>query len=573
MAQHSGFFNAKLVDGAYDRRYNAEDYRGNLGAVISNGVRRSGDDDLKVQAVGGSMDYTVSIGRAWINGGWYFNDSTYIPNEEDDTLIAIGNSTLPRIDRIVVRFNSNDAVRDIYIARIEGTPSASPVAPDPVRTDKVYDIVLADIYVGAGVLTINQTNVTDQRANKDVCGWITTPVGYDDFFVSVDNKILEHIEIIDGEWQNMKDKWASVTLFKKYESAQVLDSAKTRIPVDITQYDSTVDILEVFVNGIYVKEGVDYELDGNTVVFFVEKPFGTNIAFSVYKSINGSGDIESFLSIVTDLQNQVSDLSVLDEYNYICTGVNDNVKISELCQSFFDGTDDGEEIKINIYGTFGAQSAMDGEGTSTNRKKWFNVSPTGSVSRKVTLDFSHCSKIVLPVTDGSYNIVFHGKDMTIIGANVEVNNIATNTAIEIFSSTEGNIKAVRCRFNLTGYHRTFIAETGTFENCVATCTVMNGHGYCFYTHANGLIRIFGGEYKAYTQASSSNSMVLYQTDAGSVSITYGMNCPIVTKSGYRQTHAVNATGGTATVRDTITTLTIVASTQSVTVAQNKPDRG
>ena len=53
--EHSGFFNAKLVDGIYDRLYNAEDYRGNLGAIISNGVRRSKDDDLKVQAVGGSI--------------------------------------------------------------------------------------------------------------------------------------------------------------------------------------------------------------------------------------------------------------------------------------------------------------------------------------------------------------------------------------------------------------------------------------------------------------------------------------------------------------------------------------
>ena len=574
MAQHSGFFNAKLVDGVYDRLYNAEDYRGNLGAVISNGVRRSGDDDLKVQAVGGSMDYTVSIGRAWINGGWYFNDSTYIPNADpDDTLINIGNTTLPRIDRIVVRFNSNDAVRDIRIARIEGTPSSNPVAPEPVRTDKIYDIVLADIYVGAGAVTINQTNITDRRADKDVCGWITTPVGYDDFFVSVDGKVLDHINIIDAEWQTMKDNWASVTLFTKYEAKETLVSTTTSMSVPINQFNPDTDILEVFVNGIYAYEGDDYTTEGKTVNFTIEKPIGTEIAFSVYKSIDGTGDVNSLLDMITEVQNQIAELSNLDEYRYVCNGIDDNVKLSEMCSAFFDGTDDGNEIKINVYGNFKCSAPVGGDGTSTSRFRWIAVSPAGTVSRKITLDFSNCSKITVPITGGSYNIMFYGRDMTIIGASVEATQTETNTAMEIFSSTNGNIKAVRCRFNITGYHRTFIAETGTFDDCIATCTVMNGEGYCFYTNSEGLLRIMGGEYKAYTQASTSNSMVVKQIDSGAVVVTYAMNCPVVSKQGYRQTHAINATGGTAIVRDTITTLTVTAGTVNSTISANKPDRG
>lgn len=565
--EHSGFFNAKLVDGTYDRRYNANDYRGNLGAIISNGVRRSGDNDLRVNAVSGNMDYTVSRGRAWINGAWYFLDAT------ETKTVPTANSTLPRIDRVILEFDASDEVRDIHLSYLQGEASNSPVAPELIKTDEKYQICLAEIYVGANVSTISQTNITDTRADTEVCGWVTSPVGYDDFFVSVDNKVLDHIGIIDEEWQDMKDEFASVTLFKKYEDTVTIEVATNTVAVPITQYNPDVDILEVFVNGIYIHNGIDYTLSGSNVVFAVQKIVGTEVGFSVYKSIDSRGDIASFLSMLTDLQDQMAELDNVSEYRYICSGINDNIKLSEMCTAFFNGTDDGKELKINIYGDFGCSTPYSGEGTSVNRYKWFNVSPTGDVSRKITLDFSNCSKITLPISDGSYNIIFYGKDMTIIGTSIEASNITTNTAIEGFSSTAGNIKAVRCKFNLAGYQRTFIGETGTYDDCIATCSVESGEGYCFYTNAEGLIRLMGGEFKAYTKASSSNAMVVKQIDAGATVIGYAVNCPTVSKSGYRQTHAINATGGNAIVRDTITTLTVTAGTINNTISANKPNRG
>ena len=566
MAERSGFFNARLVDGVYDRRYNAEDYRDNLGAIISNGVRRSGDNDLRVSVMGG-MQYSVAIGRAWIKGGWYHNDSTYVGT------VPTANVTLPRIDRIVLRFNSSNNVRDIHLEYLTGEAASSPVPPELTREGEIYDLCLAEIAVGANATTINQTNITDKRSDATLCGWITTPVGYDDYFVSIDGQMIDHLDLIDEEWQGMKDDWASVTLFKKYEDRIELESTQTVVTVPIVQYNPNTDILDIYVNGIYSVKGVDYTLSGNIVTFTVEKIAGTEISFSVYKSIDGSGDIASLLDIVTQLQNTISNMADLSEYDYIASGVQDNVKLSEICNAFFDGTDDGKHLKINVYGDFVATAPYSGDGTSVNRYKWLNVSPTGAVSRRITLDFSNCSKIVLPIADGSYNIVFHGKSMTVIGANVEASNIANNTAIEAFGSTNGDIKAIRCRFNLTGYHRTFIGETGTFEQCFAECSVVNGEGYCFYTNAEGLIRIFGGEYRAYTQATSSNAMVVKQSEAGAVVVTYSMNCPTVAKSGYRQTHAINATGGSAVVRDTITQLTVTAGTVSTTISASKPERG
>ena len=566
--ERSGFFNAKLVDGIYDRLYNAEDYRGNLGAIISNGVRRSGDNDLRVTAVSGSLSYNVARGRAWINGAWYYLTETYTG------IVPTPNTTLNRTDRVILEFNREE--RYIHLAYLQGEPSSAsnPPAIELIQNDDIYQICLAEIFVGANVTTISQSSITDKRDDKDLCGWITSPVGYDDFFTSVDGKVIDHINILDEEWNTMKDQWASVTLFKKYEDSVILEGNMSTVQIPITQYDPKVDIMEIFINGIYMRENEDYVVSGQNVTFVMEKTIGTEIDFTVYKSIDSRGNIDSFLSMLTDLQNQISELNNISEYRYMATGVDDNIKLSQMCQAFFDDTDDGNEIKINIYGdNFKCTTPYQGEGSTANRYKWFSVSPTGSVSRKITLDFSNCNKISLPVPNGSYNIVFYGKDMTIIGASIEAINLSNNTAIEVFSSTNGNIKASKCRFNLAGYHRTFIGETGSYEECIATCSVESGEGYCFYTNSEGLIRINSGEYKAYTKASSSNAMVVKQIDSGAVVIMLCVNCPTAAKSGYRQTHAINATGGTAIAQYTITQLTLTAGTVGVTVNANKPDRG
>ena len=73
--QKSGFFNALNNNGVYDRKYNANDYSDNLAVIISNGVLRSENDDLRVTASG--MVVTVGVGRAWINGHYYYNDAPH----------------------------------------------------------------------------------------------------------------------------------------------------------------------------------------------------------------------------------------------------------------------------------------------------------------------------------------------------------------------------------------------------------------------------------------------------------------------------------------------------------------
>lgn len=180
MAEKSGFFNAIKIDDDYDRKYNAEDYSDNMAAIISNGVRRSGNDDLRVKIDGGSyktvseggkFNVTVNAGRAWINGHWYYNDTTYTFTDITPT---------GRTDGVFVQLDSNQTVRAVKLVYKQGTNDAAPFA---TRSGNIYEIQLAKIQIESSRGQYNIT-VTDTRADKSVCGWITTPVGYDDFFAT-----------------------------------------------------------------------------------------------------------------------------------------------------------------------------------------------------------------------------------------------------------------------------------------------------------------------------------------------------------------------------------------------------
>ena len=185
MAEKSGFFNAIYSNGAYDRKYNANDYSDNLAVIISDGVLRSKDDDLRVTASG--MSLTVAAGRAWIKGKYYYNDA---PLSFKAATAPAGGS---RWDRIVLRSDNSVGTRAIKLRYVQGTAANAPVKPEPVRSGDVYELVLADIFVGTNAASVV---VTDTRDDPNLCGWVYSVSGDGSFFATQDNRF--------GEWFDEK---------------------------------------------------------------------------------------------------------------------------------------------------------------------------------------------------------------------------------------------------------------------------------------------------------------------------------------------------------------------------------
>ena len=155
--EKSSFFNS--VSG--DRRYKAEDWASYFASFIGNGVFPVPATGLQVVA-GTGMKITVKAGKAWINGYFYNNTSDL------SLTLATADGVLNRIYRIVVQWNLTN--RNISVQVKPSSYSASPAAPAVQRDADIYELALADVYVGAGVTAITQSNITDRRYNTSLCG-------------------------------------------------------------------------------------------------------------------------------------------------------------------------------------------------------------------------------------------------------------------------------------------------------------------------------------------------------------------------------------------------------------------
>ena len=559
MAEHFGFFDAlETADGLYDRTYSARDYSENLATIISNGVLRSTNDDLKVTVNG--LTVTVGIGRAWINGCWYHNDNNYV---FPAVTVPTGGA---RYDRVILRYSNVLSDRDIKLMYLQGEAVSSPKKPAITRNDDVYDLVLADIYVGTNATSLS---VKDTRSNAQLCGWVYSTSGDNSFFKSLDGAFNEWFE-------ETKNTLSSVTLFKRYNWRTTIEAETNTVSFDIPQYDAETTFIEVYTNGVLDTEGVDYTLE-NSVITFSGLPLtaGTEVEVKCYKSIDGTG-ILSVADEITALQNAVAKLNAAGECSYKCNGADDNVKLSELAQEWLSDDLDYSSKTIKIYGTFGATAACAGAGTAANPYKWFNFGLAESVKRRITFDFSTCTQIMLPITAGTSNVVFSGSDVHVIGANVIATQSATNTNIKMFDSNSGSVSAEDCRFWITAYSESFISQTGNFTNCRASVANASGDSYCFLPATASLLKINGGEYYGYTGGSAHKSAVIGQTTGNAVSVLNGVNAPTVARSGYYQTHAIfqDTNGGRLNCSDLISELAVsVASNISDvrgTIAKSKP---
>ena len=91
-------------------------------------------------------------------GPWLVHPSRFtgysITKREADTLtMPLADPSLPRIDRIVMRYDAGARAASLQV--LQGTASSTPTAPAISRTELTYDLCLAEIARPAGSTSIS----------------------------------------------------------------------------------------------------------------------------------------------------------------------------------------------------------------------------------------------------------------------------------------------------------------------------------------------------------------------------------------------------------------------------------
>lgn len=151
---------------ANDCDFDAADVAAYL-AGLTSGVF-SGAEDFPVTAAGG-LTVTVGAGRGWVHPSRFTGYS--ITKREADTLtMPLADPSLPRIDRIVMRYDAGARAASLHV--LQGTASSTPTAPAISRTELIYDLCLAEITRPAGSTAVTTGQITDTRLDEKLCGTV-----------------------------------------------------------------------------------------------------------------------------------------------------------------------------------------------------------------------------------------------------------------------------------------------------------------------------------------------------------------------------------------------------------------
>ena len=118
-------------------------------------------------SVTGARQITVAPGLAWINYD-DFKGVSACSREAVNLTVPDADSTLPRIDRVVLQF---DTAANLTAVKLKpGTPAAAPEPPAILQNHNQYELGLCTVSVPAGSSVITAADITDTRTDEAVCG-------------------------------------------------------------------------------------------------------------------------------------------------------------------------------------------------------------------------------------------------------------------------------------------------------------------------------------------------------------------------------------------------------------------
>lgn len=303
MAQLATFFNSK----GGDRKYNASHWADYFKPLFTSGVFNG---DLQVTA-NGNMSVTLAAGYAWLIGYGYHNTEPLVVDLE----VASGN--LNRYDAIKIKLDLS--ARTITAYADKGGNAATPARPTNTRSDTVYEITVAEVYVAAGTTAITQSMITDTRMNNAKCGWVAGAVDqidYSQIYAQFQTYFAEQKAQIAFDVNDFEDDIDA----KKTAADEYLTTYKGNVDTDKSAADEFLEAFKQYLQNYTSQQQSEFEAWVDTIKGVLDEATAGNL-----------------LLLIQDLQARVDVLENMAINNEVIVGI-------QTSDGFRIVTDDNEPI-------------------------------------------------------------------------------------------------------------------------------------------------------------------------------------------------------------------------------------
>ena len=298
-----------------DRLYSADEMNKPYKRVINNGVfatpQGTPSTDLQVLSANDNMNIIVKAGEGLFGDKWFESAADIAITVPTNT------STVPRRDSVIVQVDKRISGRKGRVIYRTGTPSSNPMPPNLSTTNNVIEYRVANIYVAANAVYIGQDAITDLRGSSE-CPWITslikqvdTSTLYNQWNAAYAKYYEQETAAFNNFMQTLTQQLSVNTNVLTLESHYTSVAEVTEIPINITGFDQTTDVLMVFVNRLRATPGVDYTLataDNTKITLTKSIVAGQSVNFLVLKSIVGADD-QTALQLMTEISTKITTIT------------------------------------------------------------------------------------------------------------------------------------------------------------------------------------------------------------------------------------------------------------------------
>ena len=303
-----GFFDS--VD--KDRLYSADEMNKPYKRVVANGVfatqKGTPSTDLQVLSANDGMNIIVKAGEGIFADKWFESPADIAITVPSNT------ATVPRRDSVIVQVDKRISGRKGKVIYRTGTASSNPMPPNLSTTNNVIEYRIANIYVAASAVYIGQDAITDLRGSSE-CPWVTsliqqvdTSTLYDQWQAAYQKYYNDETAAFNNFMQTLTEQLTVTTNVITLESHYTSASEVTEIPINITGFDQTKDVLMVFVNRLRATPEVDYTLttaDNSKITLTKSITAGQSVNFLVLKSVVGA-DNQTALQLMTEISTKMT---------------------------------------------------------------------------------------------------------------------------------------------------------------------------------------------------------------------------------------------------------------------------